>query len=145
MSTNPSYDLPSIDIRIDVTRMDIEAGHRGSASRCAIALAVKYALRSMGDVSVQVGNGMILIDNWSRGNHVQYVAAIDDRAGMFIQHFDKGRHVEPFSMNITLRKQGEVVRMSPISQFPPMKMGIDWVHSPVFKPSKKQELFLLGV
>lgn len=82
-------------IIIEVTEEDIKSGRRHSYSKCPIALAIRRAFARDYGVAVGVGSFCVGIDVWK----------LSRRAQNFIQNFDEGCPVKPFSFRIWKGKQ----------------------------------------
>ena len=77
--------------KITVTRRDIERGKKGSPNSCPVALAVKR----LGHKNVGVGLCSI---SWSG----MPVAIMSMTAQYFIERFDSGKPVKPFSFTVSV-------------------------------------------
>jgi hypothetical protein len=80
-------------MRIEVTQEDIDNGLKGKCDSCAVALAAK---RAFGNRIILVdGEQMDVIDNgkWD-------VLDLPDSAVAFIEAFDTGKPVKPFSFEL---------------------------------------------
>lgn len=78
-------------MKIHVTREDIDLGERGSCLSCPIALAVK---RQADIASVRVEVASIRVGSAK--------AILPDEARRFVDHFDYGRDVHPFSFDLPI-------------------------------------------
>jgi hypothetical protein len=82
---------------IKVTAADIKKGKRNSVCSCPIALAVRRQLRAKrGEIAV---TGSVSLQPkklpWWAENSIEY--GLTDRASDFIENFDAGRPVKPFT------------------------------------------------
>lgn len=81
-------------MKINVTQLDIDYGVQSSCRSCPIALATKRLYPDA--VWVHVGAAIHVSDG--HGNHLIY--KLSDDAVVWIQHFDCGDVVEPFSFEV---------------------------------------------
>jgi hypothetical protein len=78
-------------VKINITLDDIWRGRPYSMSECPIALAIARAVGGNVKVFVHVRDGTVV------GEKVFYLHEI---ASAFIDRFDKGKKVEPFSFDL---------------------------------------------
>jgi hypothetical protein len=81
-------------MRIEVTEQDIAAGRRRQPSACPIALAVK---RAYAVERASVAEYDIIVTRWCDR---QFKWRTPTPAASFIERFDKGEKVEPFSFEL---------------------------------------------
>ena len=88
-------DVQSDLLRVDVTQEDIDHGFRHSTSHCPIALA----LRRRGYKMISVGNERIswATQEYEKGGRLSTSRPISSEACEFIESFDSGCRVKPFS------------------------------------------------
>ena len=79
-------------IRVSVTKRDIAVGKRGSSYECPIALAC----RRLGK------RWIITIDAARNAKSFKWIANMPDKAQRFIERFDKGRPVRPFTFTLKM-------------------------------------------
>lgn len=80
-------------LTVDVTQDDIDNGEPVNGNHCAVALAL---IRATGDPYVSCG---IATASWYVGGDVKYVC-LPTKATDFIDAFDEGEPVEPFSFEV---------------------------------------------
>jgi hypothetical protein len=85
-------------ITVEVTATDIKRGETGDAYNCAVA----RALRRMKFKNVSVGPGEAAFTTGSGKTRLRLVYDLPRRAKLFIDRFDRGVPVKPFTF--TLRK-----------------------------------------
>lgn len=85
------------NMTIEVNQEDIDKGERNAAHSCPIAYAIK---RKLGDVHVSVYLDCIFVGD-PRDNPLVYYKPSSKEVG-FIQDFDNGDVVKPFTFNIPL-------------------------------------------
>lgn len=79
-------------VRINVTKQDIKRGVPHEPDSCPIARAAK---RSFGRKAyVEVMSSVAVL---KRGGEEEVNYRYTEKAGQFIENFDNGNHVEPFS------------------------------------------------
>ena len=83
-------------MKINVTATDIDKGIRSDDTHCPIALAVKRALRKR--------KGLFVTDigiEWeNKDERIEKLCGLPARARKFVERFDEGKPVKPFSFNI---------------------------------------------
>ena len=83
---------------LNITQTDIERGEQDSMSHCPIARA---ALRKFRDAArVQVSDDILCVTS-KRGKRVLF--ALPEEASAFVQDFDGGDYVQPFSFTVDIR------------------------------------------
>lgn len=83
---------------VDITGTDIERGMHGSHRFCPIALALRGMWADVTDVSVGPNSAGATINN------ERYTCHLPGVAREFVDKFDRGQYVEPFSFGILLEK-----------------------------------------
>jgi hypothetical protein len=82
---------------ITVTQEDINDGKAGNCTLCPIALAAK---RAFPDIFPVVGGYYLVLDS-APGTEDGELVDLPYEARQFVQSFDFGRPVEPFSFKVT--------------------------------------------
>ena len=82
--------------RIEVTEEDIKCGEKNNSETCAIALAARRALGKV----VSVDDADYIYFDGIRGYDLTPERPARNRINSFIQAFDAGIPVEPFSFNL---------------------------------------------
>jgi hypothetical protein len=85
-----------MEITVNVTQRDIERGIRSKCSDCPVALAVKRALGKRVKVFSGVSTSYLYLD------HNKKPFPLPASAVEFIDRFDSGHKVEPFTFKLKL-------------------------------------------
>ena len=80
-------------MKVHVAQEDIDAGEKGRASDCPIALALR---RELSAGMVRVGYHVV---SWNIGGS-SFIADLSNSAKYFVRAFDRGRPVKPFAFVI---------------------------------------------
>ena len=82
--------------KINIINEDITMGDRGCENSCPIALALRHEYKT-GDVSVEVEDRPYIYVN---GNELDMTSNMRDIIENFIQRFDSGQDVKPFTLEV---------------------------------------------
>ncbi len=81
---------------IDITYQDIEMGDRGCENSCPIALALRHEYKTT-NVSVEMEDIPYIYVN---GDELDMTSNMRDIVETFIQRFDSGQDVKPFTLEV---------------------------------------------
>ena len=96
-----SVDIPDT-LDISVTQFHIDNGKRNVCSQCPIALALLDKLHSIGLKNLWIKVWQVAYFNHDSTEGVaEFVYHMPERAIDFIEAFDNGNHVEPFTFTAT--------------------------------------------
>jgi len=87
-------------LHVGVTEQDINWGSPNNCETCPVARAIE---RAVGDPSIRVSVGLhtIRLRKWFHTTHSALLPGSHPVA-VFVQKFDKGEPVEPFSFDVNL-------------------------------------------